>query len=416
MVYPGPTERIGLGGDTMTMHVRCLGLRGRAVVSQGFRPFFLAGAVYAVVLVAVWLTWVLGTATVPSGLPPIAWHAHELLFGYGFAALAGFLLTAIPSWTDRRPIVGWPLAGLFALWMVGRIAVAGSGWIDPVTTSLVTLAFPLALIAVATREIVGARNWRNLKVVGAVTVLATAQALFHDEMARDGWPTLGLPLATAAFIWLILIIGGRIVPGFTTSYLRRTDPGRAPFAADWVDRWAMVSATGALVAWVAWPVLPTASDPVIGALLIAAGGLTLARQVRWAPHRTLGEPLVWGVHAGFAFVPAGFLLTGVAALASDPILAAAAVHAWTVGAIGLSTLAVMTRASRAHTGRPLTAGWGTATIYLAITVAAGARIVAIFLPDLTTALAVVAGIAWVGAFLGFVVGYGPMLLAKRGPP
>ncbi len=385
---------------------------GPAVLSYGFRPFFLAAAIYAAVLVAVWVPWFLGFLSVPTALTPIDWHAHELLFGYVAAVIAGFLLTAIPNWTGRRPIRGLALAGLVALWLAGRVAVAVSSSLDPLTAAALALGFALAITGVAAHEIVAARNWRNVKVVATVGVWVAAQILFYYETWRYGWSGYGVSLGIAATVFLILIIGGRIVPSFTGTWLRRANPGREPVAFNQFDRWTLVISGGALAAWVAGPAAPE-SAPALGVVLIAAGVLNLWRQTRWAPDRTVREPLVTVLHGGYFFVPIGFLLAGAGAFGDEPSLASATVHAWTVGAIGLMTLAVMTRASRSHSGRPLTAGAGTVAIYAAILVSALARVAGPLMPEHTLVLVPLAGVAWIAAFLGFTCVYGPMLVTKR---
>jgi uncharacterized protein involved in response to NO len=387
---------------------------GPAVFSYGFRPFFLFGAVHAALMVALWVPWYLGFLAVPSAFPPVVWHSHELLFGYVPAIVAGFLLTAVPNWTGRLPVVGRPLAGLFALWILGRGAVAFSLALDPVAVALLSLSFPLALAAVIGREIVTGRNWRNLKVVAGIGALTLAQALFHYEVWRFGRSTYGDHLAVAATLTLIMIVGGRIVPSFTINWLKQSNPGPLPVPFNSFDKVAMSLGVAALAAWVAAPAVPGAG-PFIALLLLAAGLAQAARQLRWRPWRTLHEPLVLVLHVGYGFVPLGFLLAAVAAFSDGSPVATGATHAWTVGAIGLMTLAVMTRASRGHTGHALTAPPGTIAIYGFVLCAAAARITAALVPETTFPALSLAGLAWIAGFGLFAALYGPMLLrARRG--
>ena len=383
-----------------------------AVLSYRFRPFFLAGSAYAVLLIALWVPWFLGFIRVPSALPPVAWHAHELLFGYVSAIVAGFLLTAVPNWTGRQPIAGVPLAGLFGLWCAGRLVVAVSADLPASVVAVVTVAFPVVLAAVVAREIAATRNWRNVKVVVGVAGLAAAQAVFHYEVWRFGQSVYGDLLAIAVTVMLIMIIGGRIVPNFTANWVKRLKPGPAPAPLGSFDAAAMVLAGLALAAWVALSAVPEATT-AIGGLLLATAAVHLVRQARWVPHRTLREPLVAVLHAGYLFVPVGFGLAGLAAVTRGEAGANAAVHAWAVGAIGLMTLAVMTRATRGHTGRPLTASRVTVAVYLAIVAAAACRIATAFLPQHTMILLPLAGLCWTLAFLGFLAEYGPMLVRRR---
>ncbi|MGU9979180.1 NnrS family protein [Phreatobacter sp. HK31-P] len=387
--------------------------RGPAFFSYGFRPFFFSGAVLAALLIAFWVPWFLALIAVPSAFPPLAWHSHELLFGYVPAIVAGFLLTAVPNWTGRLPVVGRPLMLLFALWLAARVAMTVSALLDPLVLALLVLAFPVALAGMIAREIVAGSNWRNLKVLIGVALLGVAQALFHYEIWRFGRPVVADRLAIGAIVMLIMIVGGRIIPSFTTNWLKRENPGRQPATFGRFDLVAMIVAGTALAAWVVVPLAPVLETPA-GLLLVATGVLKAVRLVRWAGERTLAEPLVTVLHVAFAFVPAGFLLSGWALLADSVAARSAGIHAWTTGAVGMMTLAVMTRATRGHSGRPLTAPPSTVLIYVAVFLAALLRIVAAFLPDHSVALIAAAGLAWVLAFGGFAVAYGAMLVGPRG--
>lgn len=386
--------------------------QGPAIFSYGFRPFFLLGALQAALAVALWVPWFLGIFAVPSLLPPLAWHMHSLLFGFVPAIVAGFLLTAIPNWTGRRPIAGLPLIGLLLLWLAGRAAVILPAHLDPLVTALADLSFPVALTSVAAHEIIAARNWRNVKVVALLAVLLVAQAVFHWEIDRFGRAEISVRLAIGAFLTLIMLIGGRIVPSFTSNWLRRADPHWEPRLPNTLDAVAMSAGIAALAVWIASARLAV-PEWSSGGLLVCAGLLHFARQARWSPHRTLSEPLVMILHVAYFFVPLGFVLLGLADLSGGRIAASAGIHAWTTGAIGTMTLAMMTRVSLGHTGRPLAASGGTVAIYIAIVIAAMLRIAAAIAPEWTLLLLPAAGAAWLAAYLGFVVIYGPMLAAPR---
>ncbi|MGO3934250.1 NnrS family protein [Rhodopseudomonas pseudopalustris] len=384
---------------------------GPALFSYGFRPFFLFGALHAALMVGLWVPWYLGFIHLPSAFPPVVWHSHELLFGYVPAIMAGFLLTAVPNWTGRPPIVGWPLIGLFALWLLGRAGVALSNLSPPAVVATFSLAFLLALFAVLAREIVAAKNWRNLKLLAGIGVLTLAQALFHYEIWRYGRATYGDHLALAAALTMIIIVGGRIVPSFTGNWLKQENPGALPASPGPFDRVAAIVGIAGLLAWGGAPSIPAAHTAVAGLLLIA-GLLQGIRQLRWRPERTLAEPLVAVLHLGYAFLPLGFLLAAYALWTAEKSAATAATHAWTVGAIGLMTLAVMTRAIRGHTGHPLTAPFGTIVIYALMATAAATRITAALLPETAFVVLSLSGAAWVGAFVLFASLYGPMLLRR----
>jgi uncharacterized protein involved in response to NO len=383
--------------------------QGPAVLSYGFRPFFFGAGLLAALLIALWVPWYLGFIRVPSAFAPLNWHIHELLFGYVPGVIAGFLLTAVPNWTGRLPVVGWPLGALFALWLGGRAIVAFSAGLAPDLVAGVTIAFPLALGLLLAREVVAGRNWRNLKVLVALGALILAQGFFHYEIATFGRAEISTRLGIAATMMLIMIIGGRIVPSFTRNWIKRANPGREPREFGRYDLAAMLLGGIALAGWIAAPRLPGLAAP-IGAALAAAALVHLWRLLRWAPDRTWREPLVMVLHVAYAFVPLGFGLAAIAVLGDDPGWHQAAIHAWTSGGIGLMTLAVMTRASRGHSGRPLTAPLGTVLVYAAITAAALLRIAAALLPEEMLVLLGLSGLSWCLGFLGFALLYARILL------
>jgi uncharacterized protein involved in response to NO len=379
-----------------------------ALLQAGFRPFFLAAAGWAVIGLALWLAMLIGGLALPSRLPPLAWHAHEMLFGFVLAGVGGFLLTAIPNWTGRPPVAGLPLAGLAALWLIGRIDALISAYLPLPIALLLDLAFPLALSAIAARELVAGRHWRNLPLLLPPLVLAAGSLLMQLEAEGADLPAgLGWRLGLAATLTLISVIGGRIVPAFTGNWLAARGAERRPAAKGWVDRLALGTLHAGLVAWVALP----AAGPV-GALLLLAAAVNLWRLARWRGLATAPEPLLLVLHVGYLWLAAGVGLLGLALLVPD-LPVAAALHALGAGAAGTMMLAVMTRASRGHTGRPLGADGATVAIYLAVSLAALARVAAALLPAAMLPLLWVAGLAWIAAFAGFLAVYGPMLLRSR---
>jgi uncharacterized protein involved in response to NO len=378
-----------------------------AILSYGFRPFFLAGGLYAGLAILFWLPLFYGDIDTRSVFVPVDWHVHEMLFGYLASVITGFLLTAIPNWTGRLPVQGLPLLALVLLWLAGRFAVffsAGIGWL---AAGVVDCAFLLAVAVSAATEIVAGRNWRNLKVLLPVTVLFAANAAFHAEAHFEGVTDISRRLGLAAAIVLIMIVGGRIVPSFTRNWLVRENPGRLPVPIGRFDAVAIGVSALALAAWTFF-----ADSATAGVALIIAAALTAIRLARWAGDRTWRDPLVLILHAGFACVPIGLFLAGLAALVPALVPPAAGLHALGVGAIGTMTLAVMTRATLGHTGRDLEASSGTRLIYAAVLLAALARVCAAFLPGEAMLLDISAGL-WAAAFLGFAALYGPMVLRPR---
>lgn len=380
---------------------------GPALFSFGFRPFFLFGALWAATAVALWLPLLSGAISLPIAYPPASWHAHEMIYGYVPAVVAGFLLTAVPNWTGRLPVVGRPLLGLFVLWLAGRLAILSSGMIGRPTVALIDCSFLLVLSAVIAREIIAGNNHKNLRVLALVGLLWAGNVVFHIENIWDSSTAYGTRIGIAAVVVLISLIGGRIIPSFTRNWLVQRKAQKLPAPFDRFDMWAMAATALASFAFVATPLaLHTAL------LAVAAGAINVGRLLRWRGYATSAEPLVLILHAGFAFIPIGFLLLAASIFWPGRIAPSGALHGWTTGAIGIMTLAVMTRASLGHTGRPLTATRPIVAIYLLALIAALARIAAAA-DVLRDTMLYVSAAAWVGAFAGFCIVYAPMLLKPR---
>lgn len=379
---------------------------GPALLSAGFRPFFLIAGIWAAGAVPLWLLILTGQAMIPTAFGPVMWHGHEMLFGFVQAAIAGFLLTAVPNWTGRMPIQGWPLGALAALLVAGRVAVAFSAAIGPGVAMVIDLAFPLALGAALGREIVAGRNWRNLPMLGVLSVLFLANLLTHlDALGVAATGALGLRLGIAIVLMLIGLIGGRIIPSFTRNWLVKRRETRLPAPAGRADQVVMGITGAALLAWIAAPywagVVP---------LMALAAIANFWRLSRWRGLLTGAEPLAWVLHLGFAWLPIGYALMALA-----PVLGftqTAALHALTGGAMTTMIVAVMTRATRGHTARALTAKNATAAIYGLVTLAALLRVGA-GLGGPVMAMLEGAALAWTAAFLLFLALYAPMLLTPR---
>ena len=381
---------------------------GPAILTYGFRPFFFGAAVWAALAMALWVPMLSGHLVLPTAFDPVSWHAHEFLFGYLGAVIAGFLLTAVPNWTGRLPIVGWRLGALALLWRGGRLAVAFSADLPPGLVAGIDLAFPVILGLAILREIVAGKNWRNLLVLMMLAGFATGNALFHWEAAQGTYAAqgYGLRLGLGAAILMIAVIGGRIVPSFTRNWLVKRGAGRLPAPPmQRFDKLALLALLAALLLWVALPLgVPT------GAALLAAGALQIWRLARWAGDRTAREPLVLVLHVAYAFLPFGALALGVEAIWPGSLGGTAAQHLWMAGALGLMTLAVMTRATLGHTGQPLTAGPGTVALYVALVASVLLRLAAGLWPASASLLYAASGLAWIAAFGGFAVLYGAALL------
>lgn len=385
--------------------------KGPALLSFGFRPFFLLGSLWAALAMVLWIGMLSGVVLLPIAIDPVSWHAHAFMIGYLGAIIAGFLLTAVPNWTGRLPVFGWRLGFLVFLWLLGRIAMLVSAFLPPVLVAVLDLSFLIVLASWLLREIVAGKNWRNLIMVGVLLVLIFGGAVFHLEAAQDGFAAggFGLRIALGAAIMMISIIGGRIVPSFTRNWLVKmgSDARPTPPMAGF-DKLVLVFTCLALVSWI---FMPEGQGTGFGLTLV--GLLHLIRLVRWKGHHSLSEPLVWVLHAGYLFVPLGALALGASILFPDILDVAAARHLWMAGAIGLMTLAVMTRATLGHTGQMLKAGAGTVILYMSLICAVLTRVAGGYWLNFGDTLYVVSALLWCAAFLGFCLLYGPVLLKPK---
>lgn len=282
----------------------------RVVLSYGFRPFFLGAALWAAIALALWIAMLSTGLKLPSRFDPLDWHVHEMLFGFVLAAVAGFLLTAIPEWTGRPPVRGALLGMLAGLWLLGRIDVMICAFFPPWLAIAADIAFPLALAVVVAREIIASGNRRNRPMVIPVAVLALAQLLMDlgtignlSSLTGYGW-RLGL----AAVLTLISVVGGRIVPAFTRNWLMRRSQARLPPVAGIIDRVALGILHVALLAWVFAP-----RAPETGVVLLCGAAVNLWRFSRWCTVATRAEPLLLVLHVGYAW-----LIVGVTALGISP--------------------------------------------------------------------------------------------------
>ncbi|MBG7621185.1 NnrS family protein [Herbaspirillum sp. AP02] len=377
-----------------------------ALFSLGFRPFFLAGSLWAALCMVLWIGILHGHLVLPTHFDALNWHIHEMLFGWIMAAIAGFLLTAIPNWTGRAPLRGGVLAILAGLWLLGRVVGTVSALLPLWLAALAELLFPLALCTVAWRDIIAARNRRNLPMPMPVALLAVADLLMYLRAGGvDLPPGLDWRLALVAVCILMSVIGARIIPAFTRNWLTAR---RSPVQVN-SDRWLDIAATASLHATLlAWACLPRAS--AVGGLLLVAATLNLARLARWRGDATLAEPLLAVLHLGYLWLIAGVSLLGLSLLGL-PMLEIGAIHALTAGAMGSMVLGVMTRVSLGHTGRALRADRSTVAIYASISAAAGCRIAATFFSS--NWLLSLSALCWTLAFLLFVLRYAAVLSQPR---
>jgi uncharacterized protein involved in response to NO len=355
-----------------------------------------------------WVGLLSGAVRFASGYGAAAWHAHEFLFGYVSAVMTGFLLTAIPNWTGRMPLQGGRLLILVMLWLAGRTVMLMSDVLGNIPAAVVDATYLIVLTGAVLREIMVGKNWRNLKVAGLAGVVAFANIVFHAEVIFSGAPDYGLRLGIGGIVVLITLVGGRVTPSFTHNWLaRRGDPKR-PASLGRFDFISIGVTVVALLLWIAAPGwLGT------GGALFAVALFQAIRLSRWAGLRTWREPLVLILHIGYAFVPLGAFALAVSIFWPELLPATGALHAWTTGAMGVMTVAIMTRATRGHTGQSIEATLVTNLTYASILVAAFTRVAAPLVPEYTIELLYASAAAWIGSFGCFVVSYGPMLLRAR---
>jgi len=378
-------------------------------LSYAFRPFFLLNGMFAIAAVGAWLAAMhgIGTGIVPPAM--LYWHGHEMLVGFGMAAVAGFVLTAVATWTGRPPVRGALLALLVLAWVLGRAAMLASVRLPYPVVAATDMLFPFLLGLLALREVVAAQNRRNYKIAFVILGLAGMNSLYHLGAVGvlPGMDRVALYLLIHTLLLLVAVVAGRITPSFTANWLRLRGETRLPSNRTAVDALAIAAtvATGIAASMQAGAEL-TGTCAAVAAL---AHGIRLAG---WRGLATTAEPLVLVLHVAYLWLPVGYALTALAAF-GVAIPATAALHALTVGAIANMILAVTTRVALGHTGRPLHASTLVVLAYVLLNISAIVRVLGPLVPARYLALIDVAGFAWMGAFLLFVLVYGKILTGPR---
>lgn len=376
---------------------------GFAPFALGFRPFFLAAAIWAVLLMTLWLA-VLGGHLEPGAMTPAVWHGHEMLFGFTVAVIAGFLLTAAQNWTGIPTPSGTPLAGLFLLWLAGRLGFLIPG-LPAWPLALMDLAFLPVLALVLAWPIMKARQLHNYPFPIMLLALAAANAMVHLEGV--GWASdtagLGLHLATYVVVTMIVVVGGRVIPNFTDNRLRTH-----------AQRWKIIERPMPAITLAALLAALIVPDSPVTALLAGLAAVTHAvRLAGWYTSKYWSVPLLWILHLGYAWIALGFALLAVSA-AGLGTARGGALHAFTAGGIGVLTLGMMARVALGHTGRLLEAAPLMTVAFVAINLAALIRVgLPLFFPALQAAAMTAAGLAWMFAFGLFAALYTPILLRPR---
>ena len=385
---------------------RGLKMTGPVLFSYGFRPFFLGAGIWAVLAMLLWILSLTLGMPLGGSYDALNWHAHEMLFGFGSAVLAGFLLTAVPNWTGSLPVSGTPLIILAGFWLAGRLAFLYPDLIHfYAAIALESLFLPLLLVICA-REIIAGKQWKNLKVLIGVTLLTIANLIFHYTVITDGDIAFASRIAVSAYVLLIMIIGGRIVPSFTRNWLNRNQKTRFPVPFNRYDALCIITGALTLLSWIVTP-----ETPVTLVLASLAAILHIARLARWRGWETAPEKLLLILHIAYAFIPAGFI--AIALSAADMLNAYSTLHILTVGAVATMMLAVMGRATRGHTGNVLSASPLTILSYVCLIASALIRPFAEIILNYFHTILAVSALLWIAAFALYVIEYAPMLLQDR---
>lgn len=378
--------------------------------AYGFRPFFLLAGLFALFGVLTWLLAFAHGFWPAEGPGALSWHAHEMLFAFVAAAIAGFLLTAVPNWTGRGGFGPPLLIALTLLWLAGRWAMSPLFPFGPMAAAALDLAFLPALAVLIGGRLLQAGNYRNLPILAVLLVFAAANLLIHLERTGIAADTAqaGQMLAVNLTLLLVVLIGGRIVPSFTLSTLRRTGQAVEIAQPRALEIACLLSVLAVLAIDLAIPGGMAAGIAAALAALLNGGRLGL-----WKGHRTAGDPLLWVLHVGYLWIPLGLALKAAWLLAGAGI-GVNWMHALTFGGFSTMILAVMTRATLGHTGRPLRAAPATVASYVLLTLGALVRVFgpALF-PAHTLPSIAAAGLLWMTAFALFLLVYGPILTGPR---
>ena len=381
--------------------------------TYAFRPLFLLATLYAIAVVPLWAAAWLGYLPMPTSLgTPSWWHAHEMIYGFALAAIGGFALTAVATWTKRPPVAGAPLMILSALWVTARVlfVLPSPSLLPPAIAA--DLGYGLLLFALMSREVIAARSQRNYKVLVILGLLPVTDALFFWGMIQNAsWTMTALFAGLWLVVMLINLIGGRVIPGFTRNWLKRQlveqkrEPATLPPMFDRFDLFT----TSLMVAFAVLHLLgaPSRWTAVLGLLTSV---MLFIRLTRWQGIHTGSEPLVWVLHVAFSWLPLGFLFLAFAELGLLP--RTAGIHALTSGAITTMIIAIAGRAALGHTSRPLDSHPVLTAAYVLITAAAICRVAATVGPE-ARALLASSAVAWFLGFVCFAWRYVPIL--TQGP-
>ena len=377
------------------------------LLALGFRPFYLLAGIFAVMAVPLWMLSFTSGAPVGEYLSGMAWHGHEMIFGFAAAVMAGFLLTAVRNWTGQPTPTGAPLAGLVALWLLARVLML-TGPAD--AAAVVDILFlPMLGLAIA-RPIWQSRNTRNYKVLIVLLVLTLTNACYHlaaVNLLPFSLTQVSISAALDVLAILIAIMGGRVIPAFVGNAVQDAEPQRRTIieivaigslivilTAGILDQWILLSET-------AW-----------SALFVVAAIAHGVRLMLWQPFRTADNPLLWMLPVAYAWLPISLGMRALAHLGAVP--SGAAVHALTVGAIASLMVAMMMRSALGHSGRRLVAGSAEVSAFVFLQLAAIVRVLVSWVaPLFYRETMLISGFFWTLAFCIFLFRYWSILTRPR---
>ena len=372
------------------------------LLSYAFRPFFLLNGLFSILAISLWVMTLHGS--VQLAITPL-WHSHELLMGFAMAAVAGFSLTAVANWTGRPAVHGTPLAVLVLSWLLGRLAMLLYTWLPADLVFFLDMLFPVLLCILLGREIIGGRSQRNYPLVGIMFVVVVLNILYHAGIKQwlPGAERLAMYLLIHTILVLVAIIAGRITPAFTGNWLRQQGQVDLPVNSDQVTR---VALTLTVFVGLAASFFPT---HVATAYLAFAAALVHGfRLSRWKAFSTLSNPLLFVLHAAYAWIPIGYFLLGCS-IFGWVFSSTAALHALTMGAIGGIVLAVATRVALGHTGRPLQISRAVVAAYWILLLAILIRVLGPLTGANYLLIVDLSAIGWIVAFAIFTWVYWPIL-------
>ena len=377
-----------------------------SLFALGFRPFFMLGAGLSIVLISLWLPYLLGYISLADYFSPLHWHAHEMLFGYAAAIIAGFLLAAVRNWTSLDTPSGTPLILLTLVWLAGRLVSTLPLGLPPLLIAITDLLFLPAVMLALASPLIKARKFRNMAFLLILAMLELANLLIHLEaLGLQSTGAQGVNLGFGLIILVIVVMGGRVIPFFTRNPLPGMEPRQWPL----VEFCAVAGVVVLLLLELIGSDLLTIPLAILSMLL---GAIHLLRLSGWYDSRIWQRPIIWVLHIAYGSIGIGFCLKGAALLGWVPN--SSAIHAFAYGGIGMITLGMMSRVSLGHTGRMLELPKLTVLGIKLLSIGTLVRIAATFLPgQIGTVLLILSAVLWVLAFAAFLRDYAPMLIRPR---